>query len=100
MVIGLAAGCMLLVASVSRLFFLHHGWTELVRKSSLARLDPIAVGVLLAIALEGRVPRIRTGQRVGTVGAGLALWLVVSTFCSLNSSIAGTMIGYPVIAIG
>ena len=52
--------------------------------NTLARLDPIALGALLAFVLSGRSPRINTGLRLLLCGLALAGWLLVSKYLRLD----------------
>ena len=52
--------------------------------NTFARLDPIALGALLAFVLRGRSPQINTGFRLLLCGLALAGWLLVSRYLSLD----------------
>lgn len=58
--------------------------------NTLARLDPIALGALLAFTLRGRAPRINNGLRVGLAAIALASWWLVARYLGQDgtSSIA------------
>jgi peptidoglycan/LPS O-acetylase OafA/YrhL len=79
----LCAWGMLAVATMTRCFLIEQGgligmdariWTN-----TLARLDPIAGGALLALLLGGRIPKHNLRQRVMWIASGgLALWIAGS----------------------
>ncbi len=48
--------------------------------NTIARLDPIALGAILAFALNGRAPQIRNAVRVVMVVAAFAGWLLIAKF--------------------
>ncbi len=48
--------------------------------NTLARLDPIALGALLAFVLNGRAPQIRNGVRVLMCVAAIAGWWLIGRF--------------------
>jgi peptidoglycan/LPS O-acetylase OafA/YrhL len=48
--------------------------------NTFARLDPIAGGILLACALDGRTPRLAVAARVGMVGAATVIILWAGSF--------------------
>src|SRR5687768_4248048 len=48
--------------------------------NTFARLDPIALGALLAFALNGRAPQINNGVRLLLCGAALVTWWLVARF--------------------
>ena len=101
---GIAVG-LLLIASLARLFLLlHHRGGDPIWYNSFARLDSIACGILLALALHGRAT-FRPGitLRLGLLCLGMLAWLVVGHYCGLlnsNPSLAGGMIGYPLMSLG
>ena len=79
----LACG-MLAVATGARAFLIGHypdlnGMDVRIWTNTLARLDPIAGGALLAVLLQGRIPKHTLRARVLWIaGGGLALWLAGS----------------------
>lgn len=50
--------------------------------NTLARLDPIALGALLAFVLRGRTPNLNTGYRLLLCGLAMAGWLLVGRYLS------------------
>lgn len=100
----LCAGLLLTVATASRVYLgMHHTPESDVWCNTFVQLDPIAIGILLAVLLKGEIPRLSKLVRglmvvVGIVG--LALGAVY--FGIKNDPITTTRIvlGYPSIAIG
>jgi len=50
--------------------------------NTLARLDPIALGAILAFVLRGRAPQIRNSLRLALVGLSLAGWWLSARYLS------------------
>lgn len=50
--------------------------------NTLARLDPIALGALLAFVLRGRTPNLNTGYRLLLCVLAMASWLLVARYLS------------------
>lgn len=91
---------MLAASSIFRYIFLVAGLTDL-RKNTLTRLEPMALGIVIAVAFRLRVLRqLSATGRIIALSAGLACWLLVAEFSNLDVSRLGTMLGYPLIAFG
>jgi peptidoglycan/LPS O-acetylase OafA/YrhL len=80
--LALIAIAIVVVGLVARALLASHGiYEQWISKGSLTRVDGIAVGVLLAVALHGRMPRLGTWARLALLGGGLAVLLwVAATF--------------------
>ena len=68
--------------------------------NTFTRLDPIAVGILIALA-----PRLnpRPALRLVLVLVGIAGWLFAAYYCGLSLQVTGTLkisLGYPAVALG
>jgi peptidoglycan/LPS O-acetylase OafA/YrhL len=48
--------------------------------NTFARLDPIALGAMLAFTLGGRAPQIRSALRLVLIGVALASWWLIAMF--------------------
>ncbi len=95
------ASFMLIAGSIFRYIFLLDGWTEGLWKNTLTRLEPMAIGILIAVAFRLRVLRqLSALGRTVALTTGIACWLLVAAFCNIDYSHVGTMLGYPLIAIG
>jgi peptidoglycan/LPS O-acetylase OafA/YrhL len=67
------------------------------------RLDPIAAGVLIALALGGVAPKIAVGRRIALFVAGVAgFWLAANYWVIKGDplTVSRVMIGYPVMTLG
>jgi len=65
--------------------------------NTLARLDPIALGALLAVTLRGRAPRITAAPRIALGVASLTLFVIVAKY--LKQDGLDSLITYPLAAI-
>jgi peptidoglycan/LPS O-acetylase OafA/YrhL len=83
-----AAVVMIVVANVARaLAILAHAHYPQVWCNTLARLDPIAVGVLVAVLLSGELPRFGRVERSALLVLGLVGLLFVGGYADLASSV-------------
>lgn len=88
----------LVVATLTRILLAAIGvehpavWTN-----TFARLDPIALGALLAVVLCGRAPRLHVGVRGALLVAGAAAWVICMVVFGLSGW--GSLVTYPVVAI-
>jgi peptidoglycan/LPS O-acetylase OafA/YrhL/glycosyltransferase involved in cell wall biosynthesis len=68
--------------------FVHSAPRHLIWFNSFTRMDSIGAGVLIAVLLNGRIPRIRASLRVAFFCMGLAcLWLSTAVFGVLREAI-------------
>jgi peptidoglycan/LPS O-acetylase OafA/YrhL len=95
------AAAMLVTATLARMLLVIAGTdTEAaVWCNTLARLDPIAAGVLLASQLEGRLPDLGAASRVRWIAGGT---LLLFAGCGPAGALAGpaSLICYPLLAAG
>ncbi len=78
--IVLMAVALLAIANLSRIFLAAMGASvQAMEFNTISRLDPIALGTLLAL-METRLPRILRRTRYAFVVLGLATWLAASLF--------------------
>ncbi|PYV12594.1 MAG: hypothetical protein DMG23_00610 [Acidobacteria bacterium] len=71
--------------------------------NTLAHMDSIACGILLAVILHGRKLRLRLRTRFVLLGSGLITWVLIGRYCGLIDLIpplAGNMLGYPLMSLG
>lgn len=66
--------------------------------NTFARLDPIACGALLAVALRGGAPSLGPTARAALCGGGLAVWLLVTKY--LHQDGPTSLVTYPAVAAG
>jgi peptidoglycan/LPS O-acetylase OafA/YrhL len=84
MIVWAAVG-MLCVANLTRVVIVlawPHASKDAIRTNTFARLDPIAVGILLAVLLNGRIPLLRAWQRVALLATGTGILIAVGTWCN------------------
>jgi peptidoglycan/LPS O-acetylase OafA/YrhL len=72
--------------------------------NTLTRLDPIAMGIVVAVVLGGAAPSFRPAARLALLACGLSSLVLVGWGADLAHLAPlrwqATMIGYPVVAIG
>ena len=94
--IVLAPLVMLAVAAVSHCLSLP---LKLSWNGTFTRLDPIAIGILIAL-----LPRfeLRLPPRLGLIVFGVASWLIAVRYCALpiQANTLSVAIGYPLVALG
>jgi peptidoglycan/LPS O-acetylase OafA/YrhL len=100
-----AAVVMLILSSSTRVAMVAiHGGPNSVWCNTLARLDPIAAGVLLAIVLRGKVPKTNIFLRIGMLIGGGALLCFVANCWKIHKpeqlEWIPTLLGFPVVAAG
>lgn len=101
---AIAAVVLLIVATGTR-FYLgaqHAGETQ-VWVNTFARLDPIALGILTALVLKGRSPKISALTRAALGFGGLACLALAGNYFVIKGDPLATssmVLGYPVVAIG
>jgi peptidoglycan/LPS O-acetylase OafA/YrhL len=97
-----AAVGMIVLANATRVvvLLLHgNGWS--VWANTLARLDPMAAGILLAIFLHGRAPNVGFAMRFIMIAGGVAAIAITGHFAApWGSGVPwlGTLVSYPVVA--
>lgn len=100
-----AAVVMLLIATVTRIVMVAlHGGMNSVWCNTLARLDPIAAGVLAAALLNGGVPPWTLRRRLALLVAGILPLALVANAWHIHEperlAWIPTLIGFPVVAAG
>jgi peptidoglycan/LPS O-acetylase OafA/YrhL len=100
--IVLAAVIMIVLANVARVaILLRHGGGWDVWVNTIARLDPMAAGILIAVLLAGGAPKILLPLRVAAITAGVIAIGVTGYFAApwgYSLPWRGTLISYPVVA--
>jgi peptidoglycan/LPS O-acetylase OafA/YrhL len=94
---------LLIVSNCTRVLLLRFGVSAAaIEYNTFVRLDPIALGILLALFLGNRVPRLSTLARIALFSTGAATWVVIARYSVLNgheTSPIGVIVGHPAIAV-
>ena len=93
----LAIGMLILALSVRVLLAIFGVEGSGVWCNTLARLDPIALGALLAFVLRGRTPNLNTAHRVLLCGVAMASYVLVARY--LNKNGLATISGFAISAL-
>jgi len=100
----LCAGVLLAVATAARIYLgVVHTWESKVWCNTFVQLDPIALGILLAVLLRGEVPRLSRLVRLALMAAGITGLAMGSLVLGIKNdplSITRLVLGYPSVAIG
>ena len=102
-IVGLALGLVAVGMAIRLGFGVADIGEPWVSKNSLTRVDGIAAGVILAVALGGNMPRIGPGPRVALLAGGLALLLWVAYGFDLfeaHTETLASVMGWPFVALG
>src|SRR5256714_7310394 len=102
-----AAIAMLVVSNFTRVAALSlHAHHPQIWCNTLSRLDPIAMGILMAVMFHGNVPSFDRTSRSLLLLFGLICLACVGRYAELTSPVSSpwpwmaTLIGYPAVAIG
>ncbi len=103
--LAFVAGVMLVLASTMRIVMVAvHAHHLSVWCNTLCRLDPIALGILVAVVLRGRIPNFSIATRLGMLLSGTLPVVAVSNFWNLSSPKSlewgPNLLGFPVVAVG
>jgi peptidoglycan/LPS O-acetylase OafA/YrhL len=98
-----AALAMLVVSNVTRIAMVAlHGGMNSVWCNTLGRLDPIVAGILMAVVLRGKIPRIRPFFRIAMFGCGIVPLALVSNYWHIHEPATlqwiPTLVGFPIVA--
>jgi peptidoglycan/LPS O-acetylase OafA/YrhL len=98
------AGGLLVIATASRVYLgMHHSGESDVWCNTFVQLDPIAVGILMAVLLKGEIPRFSRLARTALLAAGITGLALGALFFGIKDDPLTTMrivFGYPSVAIG
>jgi peptidoglycan/LPS O-acetylase OafA/YrhL len=71
--------------------------------NTFVRLDPIALGILLALLFADNTPSISAIKRAGLFSLAAATWIIVSRYCEFKvrspANVLDNMVGRPAIAL-
>jgi peptidoglycan/LPS O-acetylase OafA/YrhL len=100
-----SAFAMLALANLARLAaVLLHAQYPKIWCNTLTRLDPIAMGIIVAVVLGGAAPSFRSAARLGLLACGLSSLVLVGWGADLAHVAPlrwqATLLGYPIVAIG
>ncbi len=99
--LALVAAGLIVLANLARVLAVWRQATpEYIWCSTFTRLDPIACGVLLAVGLRGRLPRLASGTRAALFAAGAGLWTLVGRYLMPHLSAAAVLLQFPLAALG
>ena len=98
------AGGLLVIATASRIYLgMHHAGESDVWCNTFVQLDPIAIGIIMAVLLRGEIPRFSRAARVALLAGGatgLALGAMYFGIKNDPLTTARIVLGYPSVAIG
>jgi peptidoglycan/LPS O-acetylase OafA/YrhL len=96
---------LLLLASGARAYLVFsHALGAGVQYNTFARLDAIALGILVAFVLGGEAPDLSMLGRSALAGFSLSLWCIAAAYAKLNEQTEvaptlGTLLGRPLVAL-
>ncbi|MFZ1137220.1 MAG: acyltransferase [Candidatus Korobacteraceae bacterium] len=100
----LIAGLLLTVATAARIYLgVHHTGESDVWCNTFVQLDPIVIGILIAVLLRGEVPRLSRLARAALMLTGLTGLALGAVYFGIKNdplTTARIVLGYPSIAIG
>lgn len=95
---------MLAVASLTRWYLaVRHTWESKLWANTFVQLDGIALGILFAVLLAGRAPRLATLHRLALFAGGLTCFFLAGSYFVIKGdplTVSRVLLGYPVAAIG
>jgi len=97
---------LLVVANVVRVFLVYsHVLGAAIEYNTLARIDSIAFGILVAYFLGSEAPSLSLFSRSALALGSLVLWCLVASYTNLNAQtevapVMGTLLGRPLVAMG
>jgi peptidoglycan/LPS O-acetylase OafA/YrhL len=101
---SLLACAMMAVAWFTRYYVVTHGAGETqVWCNTLARLDPIAAGILVAVLLRGEAPKFSPMMRMSMIAFACLCLALAGNYWSIKAdplTTARILAGYPAVAIG
>jgi len=96
---------LLLLANLARIALVAaHASGAAIEYNTFARIDPIALGILIACLLGDRSPHFSPGVRFGLAFAAISTLAAIGTYSHLNAPqslapVIGTLIGRPLVAL-
>jgi len=100
----LCAAIMLAIASLTRWYLgVHHTWESKVWCNTLVHFDAIALGIIIAVVLAGRAPRLSPLLRAALFIGGFTCLVLAGNYFRIKADPLTTsrlLLGYPVAALG
>lgn len=96
---------LLLLANLARIaLVMAHASGAAIEYNTFARIDPIALGILLACLFKDRSPRFSPALRFALAFAAVSTLAVIGTYAHLNAPrsvapVVGTLVGRPLVAV-
>jgi peptidoglycan/LPS O-acetylase OafA/YrhL len=96
----LVSASFIAVAEVSRLILLRYARHSDVAifTNTMTRLDPLALGVAIAVLTQARPVSLRSIERIALLVGGITVWLLAGRYYSMTRSFM--LLGYPAMAVG
>ena len=100
----IVSAAMLATANLSRWYLaLHHTWESKLWANTFVQLDAIAAGIIIAVLLAGRAPRLAPLLRRALLIGGLACFALAANYFVIKGdplTVPRVMLGYPVATLG
>ncbi|MGH7812788.1 MAG: acyltransferase family protein [Candidatus Binataceae bacterium] len=102
--VAMAAATMLVIAAIARFLAVWLGYLNPpMWINTFTRLDPFAVGILVAALRLDEMTELNLVARMGLVLAGGGAWFFAIQYCDFYTffpTVMRTMLGYPLVALG
>jgi peptidoglycan/LPS O-acetylase OafA/YrhL len=99
-----AAAGLLAIATLTRWYLAsRHTWESRIWCNTFVQLDGIAFGIILAVVLAGRAPRLATLHRAALLIGGFTCFVLAGSYFRIKFDPLTTsrvLLGYPVAALG
>jgi len=100
----LVSALLLVVATLARWYLaVRHTWESRLWANTFVQLDAIAFGIILAVLLAGRAPRLAAFHRAALYLGGFTCFVLAGSYFQIKGDPLTTsrvLLGYPVAAIG
>jgi peptidoglycan/LPS O-acetylase OafA/YrhL len=100
----IAATALLATANLTRCYLaVRHTWESKIWCNTFAQLDAIAFGIILAVLLAGRAPRLTGLHRAALFLAGFIGFALAASYFRIKADPLTTsrvLLGYPLVALG
>ena len=100
----IAAAIMLTVANLTRWYLAsRHTWESKIWANTFVQLDAIALGIILAVLLAGRAPRLAPLHRLALFIGGFTCLALAANYFQIKGdplTMPRVLLGYPVMAFG